>query len=145
VLGRDPDGGDVTGMVGLEQPDYKAGHRAVLGNYPIRNGFRRREQILERVATVRFAVNKATLIQAPALVDLGNGERTKIVTRINGWYQRDVGWAFGRWRLAAIKPPPRAKFFENCHKPIANPLRELKSVAQIISCYPRPFTSVALA
>ncbi len=80
---RDPDRGDVTGMVGLEETDDKTGHRAVFSHHPIRNRLGRGQQIFERVAAVGFAVNKATLIQAPALVDLRDRQRTQIVTRVD--------------------------------------------------------------
>src|SRR5437016_13054318 len=102
-------------VIRLEQPDDKAGHGAILGNYAVRNRFRRRQQIFERVTAVGFAVNKATLIQPPTFVDLRNSERTKIVTSIDGWDQSDAGLPWDLWRCAAIEPPARPKFFENSH------------------------------
>src|SRR5258708_29621186 len=102
----------MTGVIGLEQSYYKACHGAVLRNNSVGNRFRRSKQIFERVAAVGFAINKATLIQTPTLVDLGNGQRAKIVTRIDGRDQRNAGLSL--WRLTAIKPPPRTKFLENC-------------------------------
>src|SRR6266404_3173638 len=113
----------MSGMIGLEQSDYKAGHGAVLGDYPVRNRLSRGEQIFEGVATVCFTINKTTLIQTPALVDLRNGERPKVVPRIDGRNQRDTGLAWCVWRLAAVKPPPWTKFLENCHNAIRSPPR----------------------
>src|SRR5260370_403060 len=60
----------MTGVIGLEQSYYKACHGAVLRNNSVGNRFRRSKQIFERVAAVGFAINKATLIQTPTLVDL---------------------------------------------------------------------------
>src|SRR5207253_2136842 len=116
MLGRDPYSGYMACVIRLEEPDDKARHGAVLSNYAVRNRFGSGEQIFESVAAVCFAVNKATLIQPPTLVDLGNGEWTKIVARIDRRDQSDGGLALRLWRQAAIKPPPRTKFLENCHK-----------------------------
>ena len=141
VLGRDPDSRDMAGVIRLEQADYKARHGAILGNDPVRNGFGRSEQVFKGVATVSFAIDKATLIKAPALVDLRNRKRAQIVARIDRRDQRDIGLVFRMRRLAAIEPPSRAKLFENCHNAKTNP-RGNKSVAEIIARYLRSFTSV---
>ena len=122
MLGSDAYSGDVAGVIGLEQPDYKARHGAALRDYSIRNRFRRGQQIFKSVAAVGFAVDEASLIETPTLIELGNSERPQIVARINRRHQRNVGLARLRRSLPIIWPPFRAKLFENCHNPTANPL-----------------------
>jgi len=141
VLGRDPYSSDMAGVILFEQADYKARHGAILGNDPVRNGLVRGEQVFKGVATVSFAIDKATLIKAPAFIDLRNRKRAQIVVRIDGRNQRDIGLVFRMRRLASIEPPSRTKLFQNCHSAKTNP-RKNKSVAEIIARYLRWFTSV---
>src|SRR5260370_42644772 len=117
MLGSDADSSDVSARIGLEQPNYKARHGAALRDYSIRNRFRRGQQIFKSVAAIRFAVDEASLIETPTLIELGNSERPQIVARINRRHQRNVGLARLRRRLPSIPPPFPTKLFGSHHSP----------------------------
>src|SRR5581483_2801593 len=70
MLWCDPDRRDVAGVIGLEQSDHESRHRAVLHDHSVSHGFGSRQKVIKRIATVSLAIDEASLIQAPAFVDL---------------------------------------------------------------------------
>src|SRR5260370_38258801 len=123
MLGSDADSSDVSARIGLEQPNYKARHGAALRDYSIRNRFRRGQQIFKSVAAIRFAVDEASLIEAPTLIELGNSERPQIVARINRRHQSNVGLARLRRGRPIIRPAVRSHPLDNSHIPAPTPLQ----------------------
>src|SRR5262249_9236796 len=115
VLRCNPDRSDVSCMVRLEQSDNETGHRTVLSNDAVRDGLRSAEKIFKCVAAVGLAIHKTAVIQPPALIKLGDTQRPQIVMSVRWRNQRDVGMDALERRLPAVWPPPRTKFFENCH------------------------------
>src|SRR5947207_10429971 len=111
----DSKGGDVSGMVRLEQADDKTGHGSVLHHYPVCNRFRGSQQIFKSVAAVGLAINKTTLIQAPAFLYLRNCQRPHVIAGIGRRNQRDIRVSFRVGRLTAVKPPARSKFLKDRH------------------------------
>ena len=84
----DSDRRDMACVVRFKQADYETRHRAVLGYDTVGDGFRRAEQVLKSVATVGFAIKKASLIQMPALIDLAHRQRAHVVVRVRGRHER---------------------------------------------------------
>ena len=90
MFGSDSDRGDVSGVVRFEQSDHEAGHRSTLDNDAIRNGFGGGQQVFKSIPAISFAINETTLIETPTFVDLRNGQRPHVITRVDWRDQDDI-------------------------------------------------------
>src|SRR5205809_6804298 len=64
----------------------------------------------------------------PTLLDLGNRQRTQVVTRVRRGHERDVCCAGMARPLPAVQPFG-TKFLKNCHNPNVIPRGKLKQRA----------------
>src|SRR6185312_3141482 len=89
MFGRDTDRRNVSGVIWLKQANHEADHGPGLRNYSISQSFRGCQQIFERVSAVSLAVNKASLIESPALIKLRYAQRPHVITKIRS-HRHDV-------------------------------------------------------
>src|SRR5690349_15559164 len=122
MLRSDTDGRDVSRMVRLDEADDEADHRAAMRHRAIGDRFGRGQQIFKRVTAVGFAVNEAALIQAPALVQLRDGQRPHVITYFQEWRRRSLRLILGNrldW-LITLRPPTRTNFLQDSHKKVVS-------------------------
>src|ERR1043166_6790866 len=81
MLRRNTHCGHVAGMIGFDETDHKTDHHSAWSYCAIGHCFGRCEQVIKSLATVGFAVDKASLIESPAFVQLRNRQRTNVVSR----------------------------------------------------------------
>ena len=117
MIRGDADGRDVSRVVRFDKTDDEADHRAAMRDRAVGDGFRRSQKIFKRVAAVGFAVNKATLIQTPALIELRNRQRPHVVAHFQD-RRRSLRLIPGNRldRLFALRPPARTNFLQDSHK-----------------------------